>query len=173
MLNNNLNIPFFNNRRNIPRKIASLTDIKASKDIQVLGTNFPSGTDLERILTRLSTERSDGYRPYKIYVALLNQSGTNAPTATILENTLGATITWTRNSAGSYVATASISTFAPNKTVVTIGQALEIDFETTVGLFTTYQYDTTTTLKVGVLDGGLNYLDDSLVNCPIEIRVYP
>ncbi len=27
-------------------------------------------------------------RPYKVYTALLNQSGTNAPTATVLENTL-------------------------------------------------------------------------------------
>ena len=28
-------------------------------------------------------------KPYKVYIALLNQSGTNAPVAIVLENTLG------------------------------------------------------------------------------------
>lgn len=43
-------------------------------------------------------------RGYKVYSAILNQSGTNAPVATILENTIG-DIVWTRNSSGTYYGT--------------------------------------------------------------------
>lgn len=42
---------------------------------------------------------------YKVYRALLSQSGTNAPTAVVLENTLGGTLVWTRSNAGKYVGT--------------------------------------------------------------------
>ena len=41
---------------------------------------------------------------YLKYVALLAQSGTNDPVATVLENTIGA-IVWSRDSTGSYRAT--------------------------------------------------------------------
>jgi hypothetical protein len=41
-------------------------------------------------------------RPYKIYRAVLSQSGVNAPTATVLENTLGGTPTLPRNGVGDY-----------------------------------------------------------------------
>jgi hypothetical protein len=46
----------------------------------------------------------DTTRPYKVYTALLTQSGTNAPIATVLENTLG-NIVWSYSSVGSYQAT--------------------------------------------------------------------
>lgn len=42
---------------------------------------------------------------YKIYRAILNQSGTNAPVATILENTLNGTLVWTRDNVGVFSAT--------------------------------------------------------------------
>ena len=42
-------------------------------------------------------------RPYKFYTALLTQTGTNAPVATVLENTLGINITFTRSSTGFYL----------------------------------------------------------------------
>lgn len=41
----------------------------------------------------------------KRYVALLTQAGTAAPVATVLENTLGGTVVWTRSGLGTYVAT--------------------------------------------------------------------
>ena len=40
--------------------------------------------------------------PYKVYTALLNQTGTDAPVATVLENTLGGTPTWSREGVGQY-----------------------------------------------------------------------
>jgi len=42
---------------------------------------------------------------YKKYVALLNQSGTDAPVATVLENTLGFDLTFFRDNVGEYYAT--------------------------------------------------------------------
>lgn len=39
---------------------------------------------------------------YKVYVAQLSQSGTDDPTAVVLENTLGFVPDWKRNSAGLY-----------------------------------------------------------------------
>ena len=39
---------------------------------------------------------------YRSYTALLTQTGTDAPVATVLENTLGVGAYWTRNFAGQY-----------------------------------------------------------------------
>lgn len=46
-------------------------------------------------------------RPYKVYTALLNQSGTNAPTATVLENTLGDDLIFTYLNNGYYGVTSN------------------------------------------------------------------
>lgn len=43
--------------------------------------------------------------PAKIYRALLTQSGTAAPVATVLTNTLGGVVVWSRSSAGIYAGT--------------------------------------------------------------------
>lgn len=50
-------------------------------------------------------EVSDFIKPYKVYTALLTQTGTNAPVATVLENTLGAVPVWSYQSIGTYVLT--------------------------------------------------------------------
>ncbi len=41
---------------------------------------------------------------YKVYTALLTQSGTDAPVATVLENTLGGEVVWSRVGVGIYSA---------------------------------------------------------------------
>lgn len=51
---------------------------------------------------------------YKVYTALLTQSGTNDPVATVLENTLGGTVVWTYGSTGLYQATLT-GAFPANK----------------------------------------------------------
>ena len=56
---------------------------------------------LKEAFTRLANTPS--YEPpYKVYTALLSQSGTDAPVATVLENTLGGDIVWTRTDIGKY-----------------------------------------------------------------------
>lgn len=54
---------------------------------------------------------------YKIYRVLLNQSGTSAPVATILKNTLDGTPVWSRSSPGIYNVTLN-GAFPAGKTAV-------------------------------------------------------
>ena len=54
-------------------------------------------------------------RPYKVYTALLTQSGTDAPVATVLENTLGGVPVWSYISTGTYRMTLT-SAFTADKT---------------------------------------------------------
>lgn len=46
-----------------------------------------------------------GSAAYMVYTALLTQAGTDAPVATVLQNTLGGTLVWTRAGAGDYTGT--------------------------------------------------------------------
>ena len=55
---------------------------------------------------------------YSSYVALITQINTDAPTAKILQNTTGATLTWGRTSAGVYTVTSNIAVFTADKTIV-------------------------------------------------------
>jgi hypothetical protein len=58
---------------------------------------------------------------YKVYRALLTQTGTNAPVATVLENTLGLIPTYSYQDVGSYALTAPLSNpnpFTENKTTL-------------------------------------------------------
>lgn len=61
--------------------------------------------------------------PYKSYVATLAQSGTAAPTATVLQNELGGTVVWTRTGTGVYIATLS-GAFTSNKTVCFVNNSI-------------------------------------------------
>jgi hypothetical protein len=75
---------------------------------------------------------------YKEYVALLTQTGTSAPVATVLYNDLGGAVVWTRTLVGTYEGTTD-SLFTVNKTIVTIdggafindGGALPLDITPT------------------------------------------
>lgn len=49
----------------------------------------------------------DAQKPYKVYTALLTQNGTNAPTAIVLENTLGGEVIWNYEDEGLYSANLS------------------------------------------------------------------
>jgi hypothetical protein len=105
-------------------------------------------------------------RPYRVYSALLTQTGTNAPVATVLENTLGFTPVWSRNSQGDYRIT-EMNGFPINKTQCFYGNRV-YDIEKVIfgpdpgnNMIELFIYD-----DVGVQD-------DLLLNFPIEIRVYP
>lgn len=59
----------------------------------------------------------------KTYSALLTQTGTSAPTAVILQNTLGGTITWTRTGVGIYNGNINLTVgFPAGKTSILTGQ---------------------------------------------------
>lgn len=107
--------------------------------------NFIRAQDLNDVIDAVNTEIADvvsdvtNITPsYKIYRALLTQVGTAAPTAVVLENTVG-TIVWTRVANGSYRGTLAGAfladkVFSPgsvlNTTVDSSRLVLSIDRET-------------------------------------------
>lgn len=105
----------------------------------------------------------------KQYVALLTQTGTNAPVATVLANTLGGTVVWARDAQGQYSATLA-NAFTASKTVI-------IAANTTAdgtGCYVKTQIQNTSTVSVSaVLEGGSTYSDDQLENTAVTINVYP
>ena len=104
-------------------------------------------------------------RPYKVYTALLNQSGTDAPVATVLENTLGVDIEWSRLSEGYYKATPSEPIFEENKTFHFVNSNNQgYQFEV-VSQFEGDEW------RITVIDAGIT-VDSALKYLPIEIRVY-
>jgi len=73
---------------------------------------------LYQILNQLNklTSVLFGLKPtYKVYTALLSQAGEDAPVPTVLENTLGETLSYTRTDEGTYVITTT-GIFPQNKT---------------------------------------------------------
>lgn len=107
---------------------------------------------------------------YKVYTALLTQSGTSAPTATVLENTLGGTVVWSYNSAGDYTATLS-GAFTSNKTWLMCNAGQTVD--TYAGNFVIAELNLIDVNSVRVITStGGSGADDELLNTSIEIRVY-
>jgi len=105
-----------------------------------------------------------GGSSYLKYVALLTQTGTDAPVATVLENTLGGTVVWTRSGAGVYAGTLS-GVFTENKTAIFLGAA--------AGNIIQYGFvDSTNYILLLTTEGGVA-ADEKLFLTPIEIRVYP
>ena len=99
-------------------------------------------------------------KPYKEYVALLTQTGTNAPVATVLENTLGGTVVWSRNTFGNYSGTLS-GAFTINRTagyVQSNNSGRPLSFSANV---------TANTIEIST-----NGPDDILNNATIIVRVY-
>ena len=124
--------------------------------------------------TLFSERVQENALPYTVYTALITQTSTNSPVATILENTTGATLTWAYVSTGRYTLTSDIgSLFNTAKTVINT-QALRStpgsnSFSFEVGSNT----GTVITFFTKTPPGFETETDDALSNSFIEIRVYP
>jgi hypothetical protein len=105
-------------------------------------------------------------RPYKVYTALLTQTGSTAPVATVLENTLGFDLTtWLYDFVGEYkVYVPELN--IPNKVALFIGQT---GYNNAV--FHIYQQGDS--IYINTINNENNNADD-LISFPvtIEIRVY-
>lgn len=111
-----------------------------------------------------------GVRPYKTYVAFFSQTGTNAPVATVLENTLDGEIVWGRGGVGNYYGVLS-GAFTLGKTIAfaNIGAFHEVG-----GAFV-YITANTNVNAIGLvtLTSAGAFADNLLFGTGIEIRVYP
>ena len=101
---------------------------------------------------------------YKVYTALLTQTGTNAPVATVLENTLGGVPTYSYGGAGEYKVIHTDG-FTLNKTVVFMNTALNSQ---TASILIDYQSNDA--IHISTFD--TTPQNDILFNTSIEIRVY-
>lgn len=106
-------------------------------------------------------------KPYKVYTALLTQTGTNDPVATVLENTIG-NVSFSYDSIGYYIIE-SDGLFIQNKTYFS-GASSNYGSDS-VTLNFNYQNDSSINLITFDL-GTQQSLDDALYLSPIEIRVY-
>ncbi len=100
----------------------------------------------------------------KVYRALLTQTGTDAPVATVLENTLGGTVVWSYGGVGTYTATLA-NAFTANKTHLMAGTPSS----PSVGL--AFYRGGTDTLGVDTTNGDPS--DDILSNNAVQVLVYP
>ena len=107
---------------------------------------------------------------YTVYTALITQAGTAAPVATVLQNTTGGTIAWTRPTnpgVGRYVATISGANFTANKTavIVTSGGNSDMILRPVVS--------STTTVDWYNIDSSDNAVSDVIsATTTVEIRIY-
>ena len=140
---------------------------------------LPAGGTEGQVLKKASgddfdTEWENAGASYLVYTALLTQSGTDAPVATVLENTLGGTVVWTRDGEGLYTATLS-DAFTANKTFCP--PSCFHDSNDAGIIFELIGGGTTSALKFGCFSYGIGYVD-YIIDSPlgyiqIEIRVYP
>ena len=159
------------------------TNLTFTELVNKIGSSrfFDLPSMLKEAFTRLANTPS--YEPpYKVYTALLNQTGTNAPVVTVLENTLGYDIVWSRVNAGGYTATATEFAIEDvNKFYCNIGNRLPSGASTDitsyiveasnlpVGSPSSFEVYTKTILNsTGVVTIGDNILEFT----PIEVRVY-
>lgn len=107
-------------------------------------------------------------RKYKAYVAKISQTGTAAPTVTVLENTIG-DIVWTRDAVGSYIATLS-EAFSENTVLM---QERLVFYSTNLHtvICSLFRMSSSVLNLTSFVVEGAN-ADDELDETIIEIRVY-
>lgn len=128
----------------------------------------------------VSTPPGDSASPgYSLYVALLTQLDFNAPTVTVLHNTLGGTPVWTRDDVGEYRITLA-GTFTLNKTVIFFGPTsmdLGAGVSQNIPAIATTQINSDYIQIYTTLQASDSFTDNNpdagLNGTSIEIRVYP
>jgi hypothetical protein len=138
--------------------------LSVTGDINATGKVTASPATLSTELATLGQVNAASSRPYKVYTALLNQSGTNAPVATVLENTLGGTVVWSRNNNGSYLGTLNLA-FTENKTTILATGG-------SVFALISGGSNTVNNFSLVVNNSAGSNSDGILSNATIEIRVY-
>lgn len=144
-----------------------LTASKFIGDATLTGTptapTATAGTNTTQIATTAFVQNAIGN--YKKYVAMLTQTSTSAPTAKVLENTLGGTVVWTYSSTGVYVGTLTGAFTADKSPVILTSNNSGVTL--TGGASGSTNFVGIETKVNGTLTDG------SMTDSFIEIRVYP
>lgn len=126
------------------------------------------GTSSQFLMADGSVKTSES--PYKVYTALIGQTGTNAPTVTVLDNSIGL-IVWSYVSPGVYLGTLSGAFTAAKTTceISTISNMYNINFSLQRNNNSNQVFLQTLSSGTGT-NGLLGALGDN--SAKIEIRVY-
>lgn len=125
-----------------------------------------SGVDSTMVVEKFAAEIAS-VAPYKVYTALLTQTGTNNPVANVLYNTVG-TVTVSRTSTGAYnIECPDFNFFTLNKTAI-----CAVPTNTNIYRYTIRPINPTNVELRTFNDASLIPIDDLLSNTMIEIRVY-
>lgn len=113
----------------------------------------------------------------KVYRALLTQTSTNAPVATVLGNTLGGTVVWTYNEVGLYTGTLA-GAFTTTKTCLPpVNASASLDGASTFIETSFFRADADSIkLQTAVVDpngGTITLVNAALTAAYVEILVYP
>ena len=111
-----------------------------------------------------------GLKPYKVYVALLTQSGTDAPVATILENTLGGVPVQNYANAGTFSIT-SDGLFTDGKTTINIAQGFQSTVIGAISRTIEVSYNSTSSISIYTKQESV-YTNGLMHKAYCEIRVY-
>lgn len=106
----------------------------------------------------------------KVFSALISQSGTANPTATVLINQLGGTPVFERLSTGHYNLTIT-GAFTANKTFTDGKRCIEASVTDTSAVNTNVFRASDNVVSIDTLNE-FNYADDILFNFPLKIEVY-
>lgn len=139
-------------------------------DLLINGTSPTSLDDTTTLLSNLLIGVTG--QPYKVYTAIISQTGGNAPTATVLQNTIHPDLTWGYNASGRYgISTGGTNVFTASKTITTQGSLVN---NTGAIIGSIYgERDDDTVYKIYTWDNNIgDYYDGLLTNYTIEIRVY-
>jgi hypothetical protein len=146
--------------------MATKAEIQALIDEIVTGGNYRAEQ-----MRPLLTAMLDYSKPYKVYTALLTQTETDAPVATVLENTLGETgFSYSYNSVGSFFMIFPAATYLGSKLVI-FNNTLNT-YQGPVTVYHVYTGDYVESLLIETPGGGPSSGNSCLLNFAIEIRVY-
>lgn len=147
------------------------TWVLLAKLLQAVGGDPDAGDSENSLLAKIArgiTTNGGGASGAKVYRALITQTGTGAPVADVLENTIG-DIVWTRINAGVYEATLA-GAFIREKTFMNCNSVLDIENDMAASL--SHNTVNSLTLVSGAIT--TKTLDDNVLNVtPVEIIVYP
>ena len=122
-----------------------------------------------------SSASAGGGASYLVYTALINQSGTDDPTAVVLENTLGFTVYFDRTIAGTY------NVMCDNNVLICTGFPFGRTFGFTGGVSDDVIFGGRAKFieadesywQLFIYDNSGALTDDGMVMMPLELRVYP
>lgn len=133
--------------------------------------NNRAEVDLYEVLTIAARNGLFDTRPYKVYRALINQTGTGDPTVVVYENTTGANFSFTRDDVGEYFLeiTGDTSAFPPpSPSDVTIAF-----YNVSQNILISGQFDNETEVVLSSIVSSTGVPTDGVItNVIVEIKSY-